>query len=47
MGYLMVAGFMLAAVFFGGLSLSARNRESKALDEMKYTATRWVYRMAA
>jgi hypothetical protein len=47
MGYLIVAGFMLAAVFFGGLSLSARSRESKALEEMKHTATRWVYRMAA
>jgi hypothetical protein len=47
MGYLIVAGFMLAAVFFGGLSLSARRRETKALEEMKYTATRWVYRMAA
>ena len=47
MGYLIVAGFMLAAVFFGGLSLSARSRETKALEEMKHTATRWVYRMAA
>ena len=47
MGYLIVAGFMLAAVFFGGLSMSARRRETKALDEMKHTATRWVYRMAA
>jgi len=47
MGYLIVAGFMLAAVFFGGLSISARRRETKALDEMKHTATRWVYRMAA
>lgn len=47
MGYLIAAGFMLAAVFFGGLSLSARSRERKALEEMKHTATRWVYRMAA
>jgi hypothetical protein len=47
MGYLIVAGLTLAAVFFGGLSVSARRREIKALDEMKYTATRWVYRMAA
>lgn len=47
MGYLIVAGFMLAALFFGGLSMSARRRETKALDEMKHTATRWVYRMAA
>ena len=47
MGYLIVAGCMLAALFFGGLSMSARRRETKALDEMKHTATRWVYRMAA
>lgn len=47
MGYLIVAGFMLAALFFGGLSMSARRRETKTLDEMKHTATRWVYRMAA
>lgn len=47
MGYLMVAGLMLVAVFFGGLLLSARSRETKALDEMKHTAARWVYRMAA
>lgn len=46
-GYLIVAGFMLAAVFFGGLSVSARSRETKALEEMKHAATRWVYRMAA
>lgn len=47
MGYLMVAGFMLAAVFFGGLSLSARSRETKVVDQMKQTANRWVYRVAA
>jgi hypothetical protein len=47
MGYLMVAGFMLAAVFFGGLSLSARSRETKSADAMKHTADRWVYRIAA
>jgi hypothetical protein len=47
MGYLIVAGCMLAALFFGGLSMSARRREAKTLDEMKHTATRWVYRMAA
>lgn len=47
MGYVIVASLMLAAVFFGGLSLTARSRETKALDEMKHTAARWVYRLAA
>jgi len=46
-GYLIVAGLILAAVFFGGLSLAAQSRERKALAEMKYDASRWVYRMAA
>lgn len=47
MGYLIAASLMLAAVFFGGLSLTARNRETKALAEMRHNAARWVYRMAA
>jgi len=47
MGYLIVAGLMLAAIFFGGLSLAARNRETKALAEMEHQAAKWVYRMAA
>lgn len=47
MGYLIVAGLMLAGVFFGGLSLSARSRETKAVDQMKQTADKWVYRVAA
>jgi hypothetical protein len=47
MGYLMAASFLLAAIFLGGLSLSARSRETKALHEMKYTEDRWVYRIAA
>lgn len=47
MGYLSVAGFMLVTIFFGGLSLAARSRETKALAEMEYQATKWVYRMAA
>ena len=47
MGYLIVAGLMLVTVFFGGLSLTARSRESKALAEMEYQAAKWVYRMAA
>lgn len=47
MDYLIVAGLMLVTVFFGGLSLTARSRETKALAEMEYQAARWVYRMAA
>jgi len=47
MGYLIAASLMLAAVFFGGLSLTAQSREAKALAEMKHHAARWVYRMAA
>ncbi len=47
MGYLIVSGLMLATVFFGGLSLTARSRETKALAEMEYQAAKWVYRMAA
>ena len=35
MGYLIAAGLMLVTVFFGGLSLSARSRETKALAEMR------------
>lgn len=46
-GYLIAATLGLAAIFFGGLSLSARIRESKALAEMKRHAARWVYRTAA
>lgn len=47
MSYLIVAGLMLVAVFFGGLSLTARSRETKALAEMEHQATKWVYRLAA
>lgn len=47
MGYLIVAGLMLVTVFFGGLSLTARSRETKALAEMEHQAAKWVYRMAA
>jgi len=47
MGYLIVAGLMLVTVFFGGLSLTAQSRETKALAEMKHHSARWVYRMAA
>lgn len=47
MGYLIAASLMLATVLFGGLSLTAQNREAKALAEMKHHAAKWVYRMAA
>jgi hypothetical protein len=47
MGYLIVAGLMLVTVFFGGLSLTARSRETKALVETERQAAKWVYRMAA
>ena len=47
MDYLIAASLMLAAVFFGGLSLTAQSREAKALAEMKHHSARWVYRMAA
>jgi hypothetical protein len=46
-GYLTVSSLMLVTVFFGGLSLAARIRETKALAEMEHQAARWVYRMAA
>lgn len=47
MGYLIAASLMLAAVLFGGLSLTAQSRETKALAETRHHAARWVYRMAA
>lgn len=47
MGYLIAASLMLAAVFFGGLWLTAQSRETKALAERQYNAAKWVYRMAA
>ena len=47
MGYLIVAGLMLVTVFFGGLSLTARSRETKALAAMRHDAGNWVYRIAA
>ena len=46
-GYLIVSSLMLAAVFFGGLSLTAHSRESKSLAQMRYSAAKWVYRTAA
>jgi len=47
MGFLIVADLMLATVFFGGLLLTARSRQTKALAEMQHDQDRWVYRMAA
>lgn len=47
MGYLIGAGLILITVFFAGISLTARSRELKALAEMEYQASKWVYRMAA
>jgi hypothetical protein len=47
MGYLMAAAVLLCSVFFGGLMLSAANREAKALAEAKRNAGRWVFHMAA
>ncbi len=47
MGYLIAASLMLAAVFFGGLSLTAQSRESNALAEMRQDADKWVHRIAA
>lgn len=46
-GLLIVAGLMLAAVFFGGLSMSAGSREAKAAAAMQRNSSKWVYRMAA
>ena len=47
MGYLMVGGLLLAAVFFGGLSLAAQSRDSQVLTEMRQDADKWAYRIAA
>jgi len=47
MGYLIVAAIALCSIFFGGLTLSAASRESRALAEARRNANRWVYRMAA
>jgi hypothetical protein len=47
MSYLVAATLGLAVIFFGGLSLSAMNRERKALAEMRRDTAKWVYRLAA
>lgn len=46
-GFLIAAGLMLAAVFFGGLSMTARSRENKAVSAMQRNSAKWVYRLAA
>lgn len=47
MGNLIAFGILLMVIFFGGISLSARRREAKALAEMRYNASKWVFRPAA
>lgn len=47
MGYVIVVGILLAAIFFVGMFLSAMRREAKALAEMRHNASKWVYRPAA
>jgi hypothetical protein len=46
MGYLMVAGVLLATVFLAGLSMAAQSREARALAQMRRDADRWTFRMA-
>jgi len=46
-GYLLAAALGLCAVFGGGLMLSARSREARALADMRHDAARWIFRMAA
>jgi hypothetical protein len=46
-GFLIAAGLVLAAVFFGGLSMSAGSREAKVAAAMQRNSSKWVYRMAA
>ena len=47
MGHLIALGFLLMVIFFGGILLSGRIRETQALAEMRYNAAKWVYRPAA
>lgn len=47
MGYLILAGLMLATVFLLGLSMAAQSREARALAQERRDAHRWIYRMAA
>jgi hypothetical protein len=45
MGYLMIAGVLLATVFLAGLSMAAQGREATALAQMRRDADRWTFRM--
>ena len=47
MTYVIAAGLMLAAVFWGSLSMAAQHREAKALARLQRDADQWVYRLAA
>ncbi|MEY4705166.1 MAG: hypothetical protein RL042_1368 [Nitrospirota bacterium] len=47
MGFLIAAAVGLAAIFFGGLTMSGAMRERKAMAEMNRNSARWVYRTAA
>ncbi len=47
MGYLIVAGVLLATVFLTGLFMVAQSREARALAQMRHDADRWAFRMAA
>ena len=46
MGYLIIAGLLLATVFLTGLSMVAQSREARALAQMRRDAERWAFRMA-
>jgi len=46
-GFLIASGIILGAVFFGGLSMTARSREAKAVAAIQHNSTKWVYRLAA
>ncbi len=46
-GYLLLAGFMLSAIFLGALLVAAESREARVLAQMRRDADRWVYHMAA
>jgi len=47
MSYMIAAGLMLATVFWGGLSMAAQHRETRALAQIRRDADRWAFRMAA
>src|SRR5262245_9318213 len=46
-GFLIASGIILVAVFFGGLSMTARSREAKAVAAIQHNSAKWVYRLAA